>query len=227
MRKFVIIPAGGKGLRSGYAAPKQFLKFAGKELIVYTLETFQRNRLVDEIIICVNKSYFNLIEKLKSKYVLNKITVIVEGGKERQDSVYNGLKSIKAGNNDLVIVHDAARPMLPDKVLTNAILTAQKKGNALVCIKASDTLIKGKSFVDSYLDRNDVYFVQTPQIFKYKDLIAGMSNAYKNNFYGTDESMLVKKIGKKINIVNGSLLNFKITSKEDIVLFKQLLKQNK
>ncbi len=224
MKKYVLIPAGGKGVRSGFTAPKQYLKFAGKELIVYTLEIFQRNRLVDEIIISADKTYFKLIEKLKSKYRLDKITHIVEGGKERQDSVRNGLLSINAENDDLVIVHDAARPLLPDSVLTNAILTAQEMGNALVCVKASDTLVKGKKHVNAYLNRDGVYYVQTPQIFKYKDLSAGMKNAYKNHFYGTDESVLVKRIGKKVNIVNGSLINFKVTSKEDIILFKQLLK---
>lgn len=224
MKKYVIIPAGGKGIRSGFAAPKQYLKFGGKELIVYTLEIFQRNRQVDEIIISADKTYFSLIEKLKKKYHLDKITGIVESGRERQDSVYNGLLSLKAGVDDLIIVHDAARPLLPDSVLTNAILTARKKGNALVCLKASDTLIKGNNFVDTYLDRESVLYVQTPQIFKYRDLSAAMKNAYKNNFYGTDESMLVKKIGGKVNIVEGSLLNFKITSKADINLFKQLIK---
>ena len=224
MRRFVIIPAGGKGVRSGFSAPKQYLKFGGKELIVYTLEVFQKNRLVDEIIISADKSYFNLLLKLKKKYRLTKISRIVECGKERQDSVFNGLKSIEAKRNDLVIVHDAARPLLPSLILTNAITVAQKKGNALVCVKASDTLIKGISKVESYLNRDEIYYVQTPQIFRYENLVDAMEDAYKNNFYGTDESMLVKRIGGKVNIVEGSLINFKITTKADVELFKQLVK---
>ena len=224
MRTYAIIPGGGKGVRSGNATPKQYLKFSGKELIVHTLEAFQKNKLVDEIILVVSPIYFLLIQKLKKKYKLTKLTGIVEGGKERQDSVFNGLNSISANNNDLIIVHDAARPLLPQTVLTKAIKTAKNKGNALVCLKARDTLINGNKIVKDYLDRNEIYNVQTPQIFKYSDLMKAMNFAYKSKFYGTDESILIRNIGKKINIVEGSPLNFKITTKEDIQIFKKLAK---
>src|SRR5574338_805221 len=102
MKKIVIIPAGGKGVRSGQTLPKQFVRVKGKELIVYTLETFQKNRLVDEIIVSADRKYFGLLDKLKNKYHLNKLTHFVEGGKRRQDSVYNALSSISAAKNDLI-----------------------------------------------------------------------------------------------------------------------------
>jgi 2-C-methyl-D-erythritol 4-phosphate cytidylyltransferase len=223
MRTVAIIPAGGKGKRSGVKTPKQYLKFEGKELIVYTLLVFQKNRLVDEIIISAEPEYFDLLIRLKKKYRLTKISTIVEGGAERQDSVFNALNSLNIKPSDFVIVHDAARALLPQNVLTNAITTAKKKGNALVCIKAKDTLIKGKETVSSYLNRDEVYYVQTPQIFKYNDLMKAMNNAYKGKFFGTDESMLVSKSGKKINIVEGSVLNFKITTNEDLEMFKRLI----
>jgi len=224
MRIFAIIPAGGKGIRSGYSAPKQYLKFNGKELIAYTLEVFQKNILVNEILIAAHPDYFSIIEKLKKKFNLNKISQIVKGGNERQDSVYNALASLEAKENDLIIVHDAARPLLSQKILTNAINLAKRKGNAVVCIKAKDTLIKGKDYVGSYINREDVYYVQTPQIFTYKDLMEAIETAYKKNFRGTDESMLVKRLGKEIFIAEGSPLNFKITTKEDIEMFKKLIR---
>jgi len=224
MHVYAIIPAGGKGKRSGVKTPKQYLKIGGKELIVYALLVFQKNKLVDEIIISAEPEYFDLLIRLKKKYRLTKISTIVEGGAERQDSVFNALNSLKANPTDLVIVHDAARALLPQNVLTNAISTAKKKGNALVCIKAKDTLIKGKETVSSYLNRDEIYYVQTPQIFKYNDLMKAMNKAYKESFLGTDESMLVSRTGKKINIVEGSVLNFKITTKEDLGMFKKLAK---
>jgi len=224
MRIFAIIPAGGKGIRSGYSAPKQYLKFNGKELIAYTLEVFQKNILVNEILIAAHPDYFSIIEKLKKKFNLNKISQIVKGGNERQDSVYNALASLEAKENDLIIVHDAARPLLSQKILTNAINLAKRKGNAVVCIKAKDTLIKGKDYVGSYINREDVYYVQTPQIFTYKDLMEAIETAYKKKFRGTDESMLVKRLGKEIFIAEGSPLNFKITTKEDIEMFKKLIR---
>ena len=222
MNCIAIIPAGGKGLRSGLTTPKQYLKVNGKEIIVYTLQAFQKNKLINKIIVAAEQDYFSLLIKLVKKYKLTKVELIVEGGKTRQHSVFNAVLSSDANDNDLLVVHDAARALLPENVLTNSILSAKIIGNALVCIKAKDTLIKGKKNVDEYLNRDEVYYVQTPQIFKYKDLYKALIKAEKENFVGTDESMLVKRIGKKVNIVEGSVFNFKITTKEDVELFKKL-----
>jgi 2-C-methyl-D-erythritol 4-phosphate cytidylyltransferase len=224
MKTIAIIPAGGKGIRSGTAAPKQYLKFNDKELIVYTLEIFQQTEMIDEIIISAEGNYINHLNELKVKYNLLKISKIVEGGDTRQDSVYNALKSITDVSDDsLIVVHDAARPLLPQIVLLNAIDSAKQKGNALVCIKAKDTLIKGNEIVESYLDRDEVYYVQTPQIFQYFVLMKAMKNAYEKNFVGTDESMLVRQIGEKVNIVEGSVYNFKVTTADDIEMFERLV----
>jgi 2-C-methyl-D-erythritol 4-phosphate cytidylyltransferase len=227
MKTYAIIPAGGKGKRGGTETPKQYLKFHGKELIAYTLEVFQKNKFVDEIIISAESSFFSLLEEIKKKFSLSKISKIIEGGEERQDSVYNALKSINAKDDDLIAVHDAARPLLPDDILTKAINTAKDKGNALVCLKARDTLLKGYKIVEGYIDRNEMYYVQTPQIFKYKDLMKAMKKAYEKNFIGTDESMLIKQLGIDINIVEGSMLNFKVTTATDIEMFEKFTLHHK
>ena len=226
MKTYVIIPAGGKGKRGGTATPKQYIRFHGKELIVYTLEIFQKNNLVDEIIISAEPPYISLLKKIVKDYNLTKITKLVEGGDERQDSVNNALKVINAEDDDLVAVHDAARPMLSDFILTKAINTAKEKGNALVCLKARDTLLKGEQIVKEYVDRSEIYYVQTPQIFRYKDLKKAMKKAYEKNFIGTDESMLIKELGIDINIVEGSMLNFKVTTMTDIEMFEKLTTHN-
>jgi 2-C-methyl-D-erythritol 4-phosphate cytidylyltransferase len=225
MSCIAIIPAGGKGLRSGSATPKQYMKVKGKPIIVYTLQTFQKNKLIDRIIIAAEPEYFNLLLKLVKKYKLRKVKLIVEGGMTRQDSVYNAVNSSGADDNDLLVVHDAARALLPGNVLTNAIETAKQKGNALVCIKAKDTLIKGKNTVDEYLNRDEVYYVQTPQIFKYRKLQGALSKAHNEQFVGTDESMLIKRTVKKVHIVEGSVFNFKITTKEDVEMFRKLVQK--
>jgi 2-C-methyl-D-erythritol 4-phosphate cytidylyltransferase len=226
LKTFVIIPAGGKGKRSGTETPKQYLKFHGKELIAYTLEVFQKNNLVDEIIIAAEPEYFPLLNEIKKKFDLTKVSKIVEGGEERQDSVYNALKTLKANDNDLIAVHDAARPLLPDDILMKAINTAKEKGNALVCLIARDTLLKGDQIVKEYVDRKEMYYVQTPQIFRYKDLKKAVKKAYEKNFIGTDESMLIKELGIDINIVEGSMLNFKVTTATDIEMFEKLVEHN-
>ena len=222
MNSIAIIPAGGKGLRSGLATPKQYLKVNGKEIIVYTLQIFQKNKHISKIIIAAEPEYFSLLLKLVDKYKLSKVKLIIEGGRTRQQSVYNAILSAEANDNDLIVVHDAARALISADVLTNAINSAEKNGNALVCIKAKDTLVKGKKFVEDYLNRDEVYYVQTPQIFNYKELYNALIKAEKENFIGTDESMLVKRTGKKVNIVEGSVFNFKITTKEDVMLFRKL-----
>jgi 2-C-methyl-D-erythritol 4-phosphate cytidylyltransferase len=222
MRILAIIPAGGKGTRSGFNLPKQYLKINGKELLVYTLEVFQNNRSVDEIIISADPFYFKLLNKIKKKYSISKLAMWIEAGKERQNSVYNGLVSLSASPGDLIIVHDAVRPLLPARVLANAIKIAKEKGNALVCLKAKDTLIRGKELVETYIDRDGVSCVQTPQIFEYSILKKAMDKAIKDKLLGTDESMLVRRLNQKINIVEGSIFNFKVTSKEDIKFLLKL-----
>ncbi len=226
MKIVAIIPAGGSGFRTGTSTPKQFLKFHGKELIAYTIEVFQYSPLVDEIIVAVNHSYIDFINKLKLKYKLKKISMVVEGGNERQDSVYNALSVLHLRKNDLVAVHDAARPLLSKEVLNNAIETAGNKGNAVVSIKARDTLLETNDNLYKYPDRSNIYYIQTPQIFKYSELKSAFELAYKNNFYGTDESMLMQKAGYKLNLVEGSLINLKVTTADDLLILKKLLKKS-
>ena len=225
MKTFAVIPAGGKGLRINSEIPKQFLSINGKELIAYTIDVFQKCNMIDEIIISSQKDYFELLNQIKSKYSFTKITNIVEGGKERQFSVFNAVKSIIANDDDLIIVHDAVRPLLPLSVLENAIKTAIQYGSAITAIKAKDTLVKGNEFVEDYIDRKEIYYVQTPQIFQYKIFYNSMIKAEKDNFIGTDESMILKNAGYKVKIVEGSAFNFKITTKDDLKLFS-LISQN-
>jgi 2-C-methyl-D-erythritol 4-phosphate cytidylyltransferase len=223
MKTVAIIPSGGIGKRTGFNTPKQYLKVKNKEVIAYTLDVFQQCPKIDEIYIAAQPDYFDCLYEIKDRYNFSKITNIIKGGKERQDSVYNALMSIPPVHSDLLVaVHDAARPLLPLDVLSNAISDAEKYGNSVVAVKAKDTLIKlSDKFID-YVNRNEIYYIQTPQIFLYSDLIRAFTEAYKNNFYGTDESMLVSRLGVKINITNGSPFNFKITDNTDLALFEKL-----
>jgi len=226
MKTIAIIPSGGIGSRILSSVPKQYIKVLGKELIVYTLQIFQNCDLVDEIIIPAQPTYFNLLNEIKEKFRLNKISNIIEGGKERQDSVFNGLKQLKLNNNDLVIVHDAARPLLSATLLENSIKAAKKYDSIVVAKKASDTLIKGNSYVEEYLDRTNIYYAQTPQIFRFKILNEAFEFANKNSFYGTDESMLVKKANYDVKIIEGETINFKVTSQSDLQFLEQLLEKS-
>lgn len=223
MSVYAIIPAGGLGKRFNETLPKQFHQINGKEIIVYTLEIFQNCSLVDEIIVAVHTEYSDLLKEIIQKYKLSKVQKIVNGGIERQDSVYNALSSIQAKPDDHILVHDAARPLVSRDILERAIKEAQNFDNIIVCIKARDTLLKGDEYAASYIDRKDVYYVQTPQIFRYNILKESMELAYRNNFYGTDESMLLRNAGYDVKIIEGSVFNFKITTKEDVDLFSKII----
>jgi len=223
MKTFVIIPAAGSGSRINSKIPKQFIKVAGKEILAYTLEIFQNNENIDKIIVATKPQYFDLITNLKEKYSFGKIAKIVEGGVKRQDSVYNALKNITADKNDLIIVHDAARPLLSQSLLNKAIEEAKNSRKIVIAVKARDTLIEGNDYVDGYLDRKKIYYAQTPQIFSFDILINSMNNAYKDNFVATDESMIVEKYAGSVKIVEGESINFKITTDSDLKIFMKIV----
>ncbi|MBE2279558.1 MAG: 2-C-methyl-D-erythritol 4-phosphate cytidylyltransferase [Ignavibacteriaceae bacterium] len=223
MRTVAIIPSAGTGTRAGFVIPKQFLKIKGKEILAYTLNQFQRSELIDEIVVVTSESGFEITEKIKSQFGFNKITKIIEGGKERQDSVYNGLKSISNYQPDTIVaVHDAARALITVSVIDKSIVTAKKTGGALVCLNARDTLLQNVEGVKKYPDRRNFSLVQTPQVFRLSDLLTAFERAYKENFYGTDESSLMLKYGFDFEIVEGSVFNFKITNREDVEIFEKL-----
>ncbi|MEW5841898.1 MAG: 2-C-methyl-D-erythritol 4-phosphate cytidylyltransferase [Bacteroidota bacterium] len=226
MKCYAIIPSGGLGKRMNNPLPKQYMQFHGKELIAYTIDVFQKSNQIDSIIVAAQKEFFLLLNEIKQKYSLTKIESIIEGGIERQHSVFNALKSIQCNENDIIVVHDAVRPLLSQEILSKSIDTAMQFGSAVVAIKARDTLINGTDSVLSYVDRSEMFHAQTPQVFRYGILMDAMNKAEKENFIGTDESMLVHRAGYKVKIVEGSSINFKITNQDDIKLF-ELLTRNK
>lgn len=223
MRTIVIIPAAGKGKRVGNTLPKQFLTINGKELLAYTIDVFEQSKFIDDIIIATNKEYYKHLDELQTKYLFSKVSDYVEGGNERQDTVYNALKHISANDEDLIVVHDAARPLLPQDTLQIALEVAKMKGSALVCVKAKDTLLHNDNGNWKYPNRDTMYNIQTPQIFRYGELLDAYEKAMNEGFYGTDDSMLMKRAGYEVHLVEGSLINFKITTPEDIILFKRII----
>ncbi len=225
MKRFAIIPAGGVGKRIGSDVPKQFMLINSKEIIAYTISVFDDCKLIDEIVVAVAKEYFPLMEEIIGKYSFSKKIIIAEGGKSRQDSVFSAISSVNIADDDLICVHDAARPFLSKATLEKALLRAEKLGNAVVAVKARDTLsfADSKATVVSYLEREKVYYIQTPQIFKFAIFKIAMEKAIRENLQGTDESTLVYNSGVNINLVDGEMKNFKITTKEDLKFASEIL----
>lgn len=225
MNSSAIITAAGYGQRMGKRKKKQFLKIGNVPIIVHSLQKFQNNSLIDEIILVVPDDEISFCKnEIKGSYNFSKLNKIVPGGEKRQDSVLNGLQCVSK-EMDLVVVHDGVRPFITSNILNVSIKKAGEKGAAVLAIPVKDTLIKasGKKITSEGINRDSFWRIQTPQVFKKEILLCAFEKAQKDNFYGTDESSLVSRLGIPVYIVTGSELNIKITTPEDLILAESIL----
>lgn len=223
MKTIAIIPAAGLGRRFKSHIPKQFLKINGIEILIHTLLKFQKSKKTDEIIVVSHRKFIEKTERLIQKYRISKVSKIVVGGKERQDSVYAAFQSIDARPDDLICVHDAVRPLIKSSEIDELIEFAQKKKSVIAAKKAVDTIKTGGIFVESTLDRKKIWLVQTPQIFTYKILKEAFEKAFSDNFTGTDEASLVERLGMRVYFYQIKSDNRKITLREDFDFARHFL----
>lgn len=218
MKIKLIIPASGSGIRFGGKSPKQFLKIKGKEVIALTLEKFHDIKMIDEIIISTKKEYFNKIKNIVRKNGFYKVKKIIEGGKLRQDSVYRGLMSLECNDDDLIIVHDAVRPYVSKKKISELIRSSQQNDCVILGLPLNETIKKvdKKKHVEKTISRDGLWGIQTPQIFKYKILKKSFEKASKDKFIGTDEASIIEHSGYKVKVIEGEKENIKITVRVDI-----------
>ena len=229
-----LILAAGSGSRMGNAdKPKQFLPIYGKPLMIHTIEAFEVHEDVDAIVIVTNDSYVDQVKVWCKQYDLLKVKAVVAGGEERQISVYNGLQAVKniaQSDDDIVLIHDAARPLISQRIISDNIEVCTKYGAVDTVIKASDTIVRSKNS-ESISDiplRKELYQGQTPQTFKLSLILDAHEQARKNNLPDvTDDAKLVLSLGKEVRLVEGSKQNFKITTFDDLMMLKALLKIGK
>lgn len=219
MRYSFIVAAAGVGKRMGLGYPKQFLEHNGKPIFIHTLEKIEKCTLVDEIVVVTNKDFLADVENMIKKYNITKALKIVEGGKERQDSVYNALKNTVG---EIVGIQDGVRPFIKEKYIVecyNMLMNNDEYDGIVVGVKSKDTvkIINSAGIVESTPDRKNVISVHTPQVFKRKKLIEAYEKAFAENFLGTDDSMLVERINGKVKFFEGDYDNVKITTPEDLI----------
>ena len=221
----VVIVAAGTGSRMNMGINKQFIKLEGKEIIAYTIEKFYNNSNIEDIVVVVKEDESEFFKKeILDKYNFKNVK-IAYGGKERQDSVYNGLKLLDE-KCDVVLIHDGARPFVSDKIIDKSIEEAKEHKAIVVGVPVKDTIKvidNDKNIVDTP-NRSVLWAVQTPQTFDYNILIDAYKDAFKNKFYGTDDAMLVERIGSKVKMLEGSYNNIKITTQEDLNIGSQILR---
>lgn len=213
----VIIAAAGAGERMGAAVSKQFLTLHGKPIIVHTLERFQLCSAVNEILIAIQASDRQQMESLIEEFHLTKVSRFVDGGRRRQDSVSNALSHVR-GEADIVVVHDAVRPFIHQKVILGSIEKARTHSAAVVAVRVKDTVKIGnqEGRFERTLDRSVLWAAQTPQAFQKALLFEAYEKAKHENIEATDDSSLVELLGVQPAIVEGSFDNIKITTPDDL-----------
>ena len=223
----VIIPAAGSGSRMKSDRPKQYLEIDGKSIVFRTVERFESSPEVDRIILVAAKDSIGSLNRMAESEGMAKIVGVIPGGMHRQDSVWNGLQSLKSQNVDIVVVHDAVRPFVTHEMIRSVTQTALDDGAAVVAVSPKDTIkvSNGKRVIQSTLQRENVWAVQTPQAFRFQLLYSAFERAIIDKFYATDEAALVERLGSKVRIVEGSYDNIKITTAEDLELALLIVKR--
>jgi 2-C-methyl-D-erythritol 4-phosphate cytidylyltransferase len=235
MQVFVILPAAGLGTRmvTGHAtrqAPKQFLELHGQPILVLTVRAFLQVTVIHRIFVVVRKSEIQRVESQLAEHgLLDKVSV-VEGGDTRQDSVRNAMKVLPATDEDIVLVHDAVRPLIDAATIERTIEAVEIHHAAIVAVPAVDTIKQVERTADgaiitSTIPRERIVMAQTPQGFRFRLLRQSIEAAELDGFVGTDEASLVERLGIEVAVVLGSPRNFKITQPGDLALAEFYLSQ--
>jgi 2-C-methyl-D-erythritol 4-phosphate cytidylyltransferase len=221
----VIIPAGGSGRRFGGRTPKQFVRLEGVPILVRTVELFSARRDVAAIVVVAPGGHLVRVRRMLAAAGYGGVRV-VEGGKERQHSVWNGLQALP-GSCEYVLVHDAVRPFTPSRVISSVVKEARAQGAAVVGVPVGDTLRREgrQGFLSATVDRAHLWAVQTPQGFRTALLKRAHEEAARQGILRTDETSLVEILGIEAGVVRGSQSNIKITTKEDLEFARFLAKR--
>lgn len=221
-----IIPAAGAGLRMKGVRPKQFLDLHRKPLLGVTLERFQVCQAVDGIILVVPPHEEEYCQKeIIDRYNLTKVEKVVAGGKRRQDSVRMGLEA-SGGDYGLVLIHDGVRPFVESSLIDRMVTIARKDRAVITALPAKETVKKvdRDCMVIKTYDRQQIWLVQTPQIFRYEDIMMAHQRALSEGWEDvTDDAVLMEKIGIPVKVIRGSEYNIKVTTPHDLELARFLI----
>lgn len=224
-----VIIAGGAGVRMGQDIPKQFLNVFDKPVIVYTLEAFQQHPMIDAIeVVCID-GWHDVLKAYCKQFGITKLDNVVSGGANGQESIHNGVTDLMTRHNsdDVVLIHDAIRPMVTAEIITNCIKVCQQYGNAITVIPCAEAMLltaDGLS-ADDQIARSSLKRTQTPQAFHLGDLADAHAEAQNRGITNSIASCtLFVELGRKVYFSAGAEKNVKLTTPEDIEIFKALLK---
>ncbi len=224
-----IILAGGVGSRMGVDRPKQFLMVREKPIISYCFDIFQKHSEIDKIVVVVSEEWQGFVEEYAQKFGVTNLCGYAPAGKTRQHSIYNGLKCIEqnAPDTDIVIVHDAARPLVSDQIISDCIKGATEFDGAMPVISVKDTVYQSKDGkkIGQLLKRSELFAGQAPESFKFRKYLDIHNEVSDEEIASTaGSSEIAYRHGMEISMVKGSERNLKITTIEDLETFESILK---
>ncbi|HSF68246.1 MAG TPA: 2-C-methyl-D-erythritol 4-phosphate cytidylyltransferase [Nitrospiraceae bacterium] len=224
-----LVPAAGRGLRMGGSVPKQFLSLGGEPLIVQSLRILQAASVVDQIVLAVPPADIEYCEnEIVSRHRFSKVTKVVAGGAERQDSVRCALTQVPP-DTEIVLIHDAVRPFVTLRMMTEVVAAARKEGAAIIALPMRDTVkhVRTDGTIERTVDRTPLWLAQTPQAFRRDWIETAHRKAHAEGIRATDDAFLVEWMGYSVAVVEGSGENIKVTRPEDLVIGEAILASRK
>jgi 2-C-methyl-D-erythritol 4-phosphate cytidylyltransferase len=231
-KNVAIIIAGGSGHRMGQDIPKQFINVYDKPVIIYTLESFQKHPMVDEIEVVCIEGWEQILWAYAKQFGIDKLRWIVPGGNSGQESIRNGVYNLqgKCKNGDIVIIHDGVRPLVDGEILTDVIRTAQKYGNGVTSRPVNEQVFlvneKDDTTSSAYIQREKLRIVATPQAYEFSNLFARYKEAFEKGIgiHGSSyTNTMMVELGETLHLASGSDRNIKLTTKDNLEIFKATL----
>lgn len=222
-----VILAGGSGKRTEQDVPKQFINVYDKPIIVYTLEAFQKHPGIDGIIVSCLEGWEEILKAYAREYGISKLKWVIKGGEDGQASTRKALYELKGvcQSEDVVLIHDAVRPFVSSEIISDCIATCQRYGNGLSAIRfQAETIVRSRDGVsgDEIIDRRDIMRVMTPQAYHYGKAVRAQEEAEKRGVTAVYINVLMAELGERLYFSRGSAKNIKLTTMEDIEIFKAL-----
>lgn len=223
-----LILAGGQGNRTAQDIPKQFMNVYDKPLIIYTLENFERHPDIDGIAVVCLDGWHEVLNAYARQYDITKLRWIVSGGEDGQESTHKGVEALKdvCDPEDVILVHDAIRPFITPEVITDAITKCKQKGSGLSAVRCQETIVRSQDGIsgEEGISRQEIMRVQTPQAYKYGKALWAYEEADRRGIKGEVYiNTLMLRLGEKVYFSKGTDKNVKITTIDDLEVFKALL----
>lgn len=225
----VVLTAAGTGERMHQDIPKQFMHVDNKPIIVYTMEAFEKHPSIDAIVVVTLASWKEVLSAYAKQFGISKLAIVVDGGKTGQESIYNGLKAVekKYGKNNTVLIHDGNRPLVSTEIISDALATYKQFGSSVAAIPCVEVVFSSEDGIlaDESIPREKLLRTQTPHVYSLEKLLWAHNEAKQRNIANTAASCdLMYQLGEKVFFSRGSEENFKITTVDDLTMFKSMLK---